>query len=115
MNTNSRLMAALAYLPVIGWVIVLVFQRANSFAMFHQRQSIGLVLSMIGSLLAWAVIAWICWWISMLSVVAVALFALVIAAWLFGLLVLIIGIANALNKRKTPLPMVGHWAARLPI
>jgi uncharacterized membrane protein len=116
MNITSRLMAVLAYLlPVIGWLIVLVFQRANAFAVYHVRQAVGLALFVIGSLFAWAVIAWVLAWFPLLSVLAVALFALVIAAWLFALLALIVGVINAVSSRKSPLPVLGQWAARLPL
>jgi uncharacterized membrane protein len=105
----------LSYLPVIGWLYVLLFQRQNLLAVYHIRQSIGLFLFLIGTLAGWAVIAWILAWIPFLGVLSIALFTMVIAAYLFGIVAWIQGLMNALSNRLTPLPVFGRWADRLPI
>jgi uncharacterized membrane protein len=115
MNGNSRLPAVLAYIPVIGWLYVLVFQRRNLLAMYHLRQSIGLVVFLIASIVCWAVIAWILAWIPYMAVVSIALFSIVIMSWLYGIAVWVMGLMNALRNRLSPLPVFGQWANRLPI
>jgi uncharacterized membrane protein len=106
----------LAYLvPVIGWLYVFFFQRKNVLAVYHVRQAIGLVLFLIGVVVGWAVIAWVLAWIPYMAVVSVALFALVIAAYLYGVVLWIMGLINALSNRLAPLPLFGRWANRLPI
>jgi len=115
MSKTSRFPAVLAYLPVIGWLYVFLFERQNASAVYHLRQSIGLFLFLIGSVIAWAVIAWVLAWIPLMAVISVALFAIVIAAWIFGFVALIMGLLNALRNRLVPLPGVGQWASRLPI
>jgi uncharacterized membrane protein len=115
MNEAARLPAALAYIPVIGWVFVLLFQRKNPLAVFHVRQSIGLVLFLIAALVVWAVIAWLLVWIPFGGVVGAAFFTLVMVAYFYGFVALIMGIINALRNRSTPLPGFGQWANRLPI
>ena len=116
MNRPSRLPAVLAYLiPVIGWLYVLFFQRKNSFAVYHLRQSIGLCLFLLGALAGWAAIAWVLAWIPYAAVLSIALFAIVIAAYVFGVLAWILGLVNALSDRLAPLPLFGQWASRLPI
>jgi len=116
MNRPSRLPAVLAYLvPVIGWLYVLFFQRKNSFAVYHLRQSIGLCLFLVGALAGWAVVAWVLAWIPYAAVLSIALFAIVIAAYVFGVLAWILGLVNALSGRLAPLPLFGQWASRLPI
>jgi len=112
----SRLPAVLAYLvPVIGWLYVFFFHRKNVLAVYHLRQAIGLVLFLLGVVAGWAVIAWVLAWIPYMAVVSVALFALVIAAYLYGVVLWIMGLTNALSNRLAPLPLFGRWANRLPI
>ncbi len=115
MNNPARLPAALAYIPVIGWLYVFLAQRKNPLAIYHTRQSIGLILFLIAALVVWGIIAWLLAWIPYMAALSAALFALVIAAYLYGGVAWIIGIVNALNNRSTPLPGFGHWADQLPI
>jgi hypothetical protein len=83
--------------------------------MYHLRQSIALSLFLMGTVIAWAVIAWLLAWIPYLAILGIALFALVIAAWLFGIVALVLGLINALSNRLAPLPGLGRLADRLPI
>jgi uncharacterized membrane protein len=116
MSRPSRLPAVLAYLiPVIGWLYVLFFQRKNELAIYHLRQAIGLLLFLVATLIGWAVIAWILAWIPFMASLSAALFAIVIAAYLYGVVAWILGLINALSNRAVPLPLFGQWADRLPI
>jgi uncharacterized membrane protein len=106
----------LAYLvPVIGWLYVLFFQRKNSLAIYHLRQSIGLAMFLVATTAGWAVVGWVLAWIPYMAVLSIALFAIVIAAYLYGIVAWILGLSNALSARQTPLPLFGQWASRLPI
>jgi len=116
MNTSSRLPAVLAYLlPVLGWSYVFFFQRKNSLAQYHTRQSIGLFVFLIVALLAWVVVGWLLAWIPYLNILSIALFALVVSAYLFGIVAWLFGIYYALSDRESPLPLFGRLASRLPI
>ena len=116
MNMSSRLPAVLAYLlPILGWLYVYFFQRKNSLALYHLRQAIGLVVFLIVTLIAWGVVGWLLAWIPYLSVLSIALFALVVSAYLFGLVAWLFGIYYALCDRESPLPLFGRLASRLPI
>src|SRR5271165_5803409 len=115
MNGFSRLAAAIAYLPVIGWLYVFFFQRENVLGLFHLKQSIGLFLFLLASLVGWMVIAWLLAWIPLMAVVAMSLFTIVIAAYLYGIVALVLGLSNAFRNRLVPLPLFGRWANRLPI
>ena len=116
MNTSSRLPAVLAYLlPILGWLYVFFFQRKNSLALYHLRQAIGLVLFLVVTLVAWAVVGWLLAWIPYLSILSIALFALVVGVYLYGIVAWLLGIYNALCARQSPLPLFGQWASRLPI
>jgi uncharacterized membrane protein len=116
MNRPSRLPAVLAYLiPVIGWLYVLFFERKNPSALYHLRQAIGLWVFLAAVLVGWAVVAWVLAWIPYAAVLSIALFAIVIAAYLYGLVAWIAGMINALSGKLAPLPLFGEWASRLPI
>lgn len=113
MSGVARLRRVAAYVPVIGWLYVYVVERENALAMYHLRQSIGLVLFLLGSLLGWVVIAWVLAWIPFMGALAAALFTLVIAAYLFGAVAWAIGVINALAGRRVPLLGIGHRVERL--
>ena len=116
MYRPSRIPAVLTYLvPVIGWLYVLIFQRKNSLAVYHLKQSIGLALFLVGITAGWAVIAWALAWIPYMAVLGIALFAIVIAIYLYGVVAWILGLSNALSARLAPLPLFGQWASHLPI
>ncbi|MBN1284617.1 MAG: hypothetical protein JXB47_04395 [Anaerolineae bacterium] len=116
MNGPSRLPAVSVYLvPVVGWLYVFFFQRKNTLAVYHLRQAVGLFLFLVGVLVGWAVVAWVLAWIPYMVVLSMALFTLVIAACLYGVVAWILGLVNALQERAAPLPWFGRWADRLPI
>ena len=115
MNTTSRFSAALAYLPILGWLYIFLFQRKNPFTLYHLRQAIGLVVFLIVILLAWGVVGWLLAWVPYLDILSIALFALVIGAYIYGFVAWLFGIYNALSERESPLPLFGRIASRLPI
>ena len=113
MDSSTRYSAAIAYIPVIGWLYVLLAQRRNAFAMFHVKQAIGLVVFLIASVLAWGVFMWIISQVPYGFLVAQAFFTLVILAYIYGVVAWIMGIINALRGRTTLLPVFGAIANRL--
>ncbi len=115
MNTQSSLSAAIAYIPLIGWIYVYLLQRKNPLAVFHLRQSVGLVLFLIGALVVWAIVAWLVALIPYMAAFSVTLFTVVMAVYFFGAVTWVMGILNALKNKSTPLPLFGQWANRLPI
>jgi uncharacterized membrane protein len=116
MNMSSRLPAVLVYLlPVLGWLYVFFFHRRNSLALYHLRQAIGLVVFLVVILIAWGVVGWLLAWVPYLGVLSIALFALVVSAYFYGIVAWLFGIYNALSDRESPLPLFGRWASRLPI
>jgi len=113
MNASYRIAAVAAYVPVLGWLCVLLTQRRNALVMFHLRQAVGLVVFLIAALAGWAVVAWVFAWIPFLLPVSVTLFALVIAAFLFGAMAWVVGVVNAARGRAVILPVFGAWASRI--
>lgn len=115
MNKPSPFPALIAYIPIIGWLYVYLLQRKNSLAVFHLRQSVGLFLFLVATFIIWAVVAYVLAIIPYMAVFSVALFNIVIAFYLFGVVAWIMGILNALKNKSAPLPFFGQWANRLPI
>ncbi len=115
MSKQSSFPAVIAYIPIIGWLYVYLFNRKNTFAVYHLRQSIGLALFLVGTLLVWSIVAYLLALIPYMAVVSVSLFTIVMVAYLFGVIAWILGILNALKNESTPLPLFGQWASRLPI
>lgn len=116
MKTSDRLLALIAYLlPVLGWIFVGIFQRKNSFAMFHLRQAIGIFLALLITFLAWVLSGWVIAWIPYGFVFSMALFSLVIVVAIAVVIAWMVGVVNALLLRKTFTPIFGRWADRLPI
>ena len=115
MNTTQRISAAISYIPVIGWLYAFFFARKEEPVMFHLKQSIGLVIGLLGFFLVWVVAAWLLTWIPYGSVLAVALFTLVITALLVGVVAWLVGIVNALSGKEADVPMFGSIAHRLPL
>jgi uncharacterized membrane protein len=114
-NLPSRLFAAFAYVPVIGWIYVLLTQRGNPLAVFHLKQSIGLFLFLIAALVTWMIVAYVLAWLPLMAALGVALFTVVMVVYIYGAVAWIIGLINALKNREDPLPVFGRWANRLPI
>lgn len=115
MNVSQRFDAVAAYVPLLGWLYVLLARPNSPFAMFHLRQSIGLFLALCAVVAGWAVAAWALAWVPFAFVLGIALFALVIAAAVCGVVAWVIGIASALRGRVVFLPVFGRMAERLPI
>ncbi len=115
MDSSQRLGAAIGYIPVLGWLYVLLTQRNNKFAIFHVRQAIGLVLYLALIFVVWAAFTWVISWIPFGFLIGNALFALVLATYIYGLIALISGIVNASRGRPSIMPIFGQRALRLPI
>ncbi len=116
MNSSSRIAGILAYaVPVLGWLYVYLFQRKDEFAVFHLKQSIGLVIFFVGTFVLWAIVAWLIAWLPYMAVFGLTLFALVIAAYIYGFVIWVKGILNVLRNEMNPLPGIGERADRLPI
>lgn len=112
-DSSSRTAGVIAYIPIFGWLYVLLTRRQDAFAMFHLKQAIGLIVFLLATFIGWAVIAWLSGWIPYAFIFGNALFALVIAAYVFGLFAWIIGIANAARGRVALLPIFGRAANRV--
>ncbi len=115
MNSSQRLAAILAYVPVIGWLYALATQSSNRFVVFHLRQGVGLVLFLLTTFVAWAVFAFAISWVSYGFLIANALFAIVLAAFIYGIFALIRGMLNAAQGKMALLPIFGQRALTLPI
>lgn len=115
MSKPNRVLAFIAYLlSALGWLIVLLVGRRDRFAAYHARQSLALLLFLVLVTAGWYVIFWLTSLVPYLAIVGLALFSLVMAAYVFAAYAWIKGMSNALNARMTALPIIGKLAQRLP-
>lgn len=114
MQNPNRVLAFLTYLlPIVGSLFVLLFGRRNALALYHACQSLALFLGVIVVPVGWAVIGWLVAQIPVAGpILAVALFALVIAAAIAVVVGWLTGLANALRARFIPIPVFGGWGDR---
>lgn len=114
MRNPARLPAFLAYLLLVfGWLYVFLFHRDNRLAIYHAKQSIALVLAAVGTMVGWAVTAWLISWIPFGAVLAAALFSLVIAIYVLIVIDWLIGMVYALQAKAKPIPVLGRLALRM--
>ena len=110
MESSDRFSAFLAYIPVIGWIYVLLVKRQDPLPMFHVRQSIGLFIFLAASFAAWVVLTWVLGWIPFGFMIGIALFTMIITAFFFGIVTWVVGIVHALQGRMVLLPIFGKMA-----
>lgn len=111
----NRLFAALSYLlPFIGSAAVLLFERRNVFALYHACQAFAIAAFAVLLPAGWLLMSWAIAWVPMAGPTFSAATFTIVMAGLATLLVLsIVGIANALGSKMTPLFLVGKWGERL--
>jgi len=110
----SRYVAFFAYLlSVIGAVVVLLLRRDDRFAVYHAKQSLGLVLLAVVAVVVWTVAGWLMSWVPYVGfILAMATFALVIAAYITLVIGWLIGMKYALEEKMQPVPVVGGLIQR---
>ena len=110
MESSKRFSAFIAYLPVIGWIYVLLLKRQDPLSMFHVRQSIGLFVFLAASFAAWVIVTWALGLMPFGFMIGIALFTMVITAFIFGIVAWVTGIIHALQGRMVILPLFGKMA-----
>ncbi|MEM7736079.1 MAG: hypothetical protein AAF267_09845 [Deinococcota bacterium] len=104
----ERVLAALAYLPVVGWLTALITRK--SLVRFHVRQSFLLVGFVLLGFGAWVVLSWLIAFIPYVGpILAVALFALLVAIYLLIIINWILGIVNASRGSRRAVPLTARW------
>ena len=112
----NRFPALLAYLvPIFGSLYVFISYRKDRFALYHAKQALIVTIVAILAPLIWLIAGWLLSLLPYGFILTVALFALVIALYLFLIYALIAGIAHVSQTKIKPLPLIGSWGERLPI
>ncbi|MVZ61722.1 hypothetical protein GQF63_06805 [Sphingobacterium humi] len=98
---DGKNIAIIAYLTIIGLIIAFVLnnEKKNDFASFHIRQSLGIMLMMFA--------------VSIVSYLPYIGGIIAIAGFIFGVILWIMGIMNAVNGNKKPVPVVGERFSEL--
>lgn len=113
-SQSSKIAAFLAYLLlVVGWLYIFVFRRKDSYAMFHAKQSVMLVVGVFVVLATWIIFSWFITFIPYVGGVAAAwTFPVVMIFILYLFVSWLMGMWYALRDKTEPLPLVGQYAAR---
>jgi uncharacterized membrane protein len=113
-SSMNRYSAFLAYLfSVVGAIVVLFLRRDDRFAVYHAKQSLGLIVLAVVLFVAWGIVGWVISWIPFIGfILAMAAFALVIAGYITLTISWIVGMRYALNGQMQPVPMVGGLIQR---
>jgi len=112
-NNIDKTIGIVAYVTLIGFIIAIVMNsdkkdEEKKFGAYHLRQSLGLIITSIGLMIGISIIT------AILSAISFGL-GLTLSGILFPLMylgilaLLIIGIINASNGEKKPLPLVGEF------
>ena len=114
MSQSSRYLAFISYLLSLpGALFVLLARPDEPFAIYHARQSLRLALIGIAAPLIWAVVAWMLAWIAVIGgMLAIILFALVIATYAGIIISWIAGMIYSLKGQVRPIPLFGAQTKR---
>lgn len=96
-TNNNKVMAVLCYLGIL-WIIPLLTEHKNDpFVKFHINQ--GIILSIF-----WVVVRVASWILSFIPVLGPIVSW---AAWIAIVVLMVLGIMNAVNMEEKPLPIIG--------
>ena len=102
-DSNSQIMAALAYLGILV-LIPYLMKPANEFAAFHVKQGIRLFLAEVATTIAAMVLGGVLQFAPALWLVSGLALNLL---WIGWFILSIVGIVNVVQKKKVPLPLIG--------
>jgi uncharacterized membrane protein len=116
METTNRFPAFLAYfLLIFGCLYVFIFERQDKFAVYHAKQSLLIMLTALAAPLVWLVATWLLSWLPFGFLLGVALFSLVVATYIFLIVIWLLGMLRVSQTQAKPLPIIGAWAKWIPI
>jgi uncharacterized membrane protein len=116
MGTPNRYPAFFAYgLPLVGCLYVFLLRREDEFALYHAKQAAVILLTALVTPIIWGGVAWLLSWLPFGFLLGVALFTLVIAAYLFLVGLWLLGMLYVSQSQTKPLPLIGQWAKWIPI
>lgn len=100
---DAKTIAWLSYITIIGWIVALVqhsnMQQKSSLAVFHLRQSLGIIATWIVLYVAMMILA-----VATLGIGAILIPIIGIVCFVFWLL----GLISAINGEEKPVPVLGE-------
>lgn len=103
---QNKVFAVLSYLPPLLFLVPLLAARQSKFAMYHCNQGLVLTLAAIAASIANMILDQILWHIPVIGFLMITLLNLAVFA---GVIVLVVmGIINAVNGVCKPLPVIGE-------
>lgn len=104
--SDGKVLAIISYFGLIGLIIALFMSKENKneFALFHLKQAAGVSLVSLIFILTCFIIIPISFLLPFLLII---IFPLIIIINLGILILCVIGILNAVNEKRSPLPLIG--------
>ncbi len=101
MNDQSKTVAIVSYITIIGWIVALILRQNESpkseFSRFHLRQSIGVHLILFASSIIRFVLAFL--YLGFIGNIV----------WILGAIIWLIGLINAIQGDFKGIPFIGDW------
>lgn len=101
MNDQSRTVAIVSYITIIGWIVALIMRQneypKSEFSRYHLRQSFGVQLILFASSMVRFVFAF-------LHLGFIGNFV-----WIIGAIIWLIGLINAIQGDFKGIPFIGDW------
>lgn len=114
-NSPEKIMCVAAYIfGLPGALFVRLAGKKSGFCLHHARRSLELFLFMVFLIIAWYVITYILILFPYIGFpVAMAVFGIVVAAFIFCLILSIMGMVKALRRETVVFPLVSSVAGRI--
>ena len=104
---DDKLIGILSYLGIL-WIVayILYGNKKSEFNLYHLKQGLGLIIIMVGLWIASFIIAYI-------PIINIIWGILMIFAYILFLVLIILGIINAVNGQQKPLILIGKLSENI--
>jgi uncharacterized membrane protein len=112
---NERILCLIAYIFSLPGVILVRFAgKKSSFCLHHARRSAELFIFLLFLFVNWYVITYILSLIPYAGfLLAIALFGIIVAAWIFCLALCVMGIVKALQGKTVVFPFITSFVNKI--
>jgi uncharacterized membrane protein len=96
---EGKTIAIIAYITIIGLIVAIVMNndKKNSFAAYHIRQSLGIIVLSLGVWIVYLIVTLLLY----IPFISTLLYLALLVFWVLGLI-------TAVQGQKKPLPLVGE-------
>lgn len=96
---SNKGIAAIGYIGIL--FLIPLLKKDSAYAQFHGKQGMILFIFEV-----------VCWFVAMIPVIG---YMISVLGSIFAFILFIIGLMNALNGKKQPLPVIGQFAGQVNV